>query len=329
MKIAVFGSGSWATAIVKIATETHQEVFWWVREEAIVEGVSKYHHNPLYLSQCELNTNKIKISNNIKEVISMADNLLFVIPSAFFARSLEELTSEDFKTKNIISATKGIIPETNQIVAEYMRDKFNVSYANQAVISGPSHAEEIAKESLTYLTVGSQNSLLAKHIADSFQCRYVKTTTSNDIEGIEYVGIMKNIYALAVGMCKGLGYGDNFISVVVANGLREIDNFLSICSPMEGRNIHNLAYLGDLLVTCYSQHSRNRTFGQMIGYGYSVNSAQLEMKMVAEGYYAAKCIHDLNKNFNAEIPIADAIYKILYKANSPKSEFEQLSQNFQ
>ncbi|MDD2530207.1 MAG: NAD(P)H-dependent glycerol-3-phosphate dehydrogenase [Bacteroidales bacterium] len=329
MKIAIFGSGSWATAIVKIASETHQEVFWWVREKEIVEGLKKYNHNPLYLSQCELDSNKIKISNDIKKIISKADNLLFVIPSAFFARSLEGLNSEDFKNKNVISATKGIVPETNQIVAEYMKEKYDVSYANQAVISGPSHAEEIAKENLTYLTVGSHNPLLAKHIADSFQCRYVKTTISKDIEGIEYVGIMKNIYALSVGICKGLGFGDNFISVVVANGLREMDDFLSVCSPMDERNIHNLAYLGDLLVTCYSQHSRNRTFGQMIGFGYSVNSAQLEMKMVAEGYYAAKCIHDLNKKFGAKIPIADAVYRILYKASSAKKEFDQLSNNFQ
>jgi glycerol-3-phosphate dehydrogenase (NAD(P)+) len=329
MKIAIFGSGSWATAIVKIACETHKEVFWWVREEEIVEGVKAFGYNPLYLSQCELDKNKITIDSDIKKIILAADNLLFVIPSAFFARSLKGLTSEDFKDKNIISATKGIVPETNQIVAEYMRDTYNISYANQAVISGPSHAEEIAKESLTYLTVGSKNPLLAKHLADNFNCRYVKTTISTDIEGIEYVGILKNIYALAVGICKGLGSGDNFISVVVANGLQEMENFLSICSPLEERNINNLAYLGDLLVTCYSQHSRNRTFGQMIGSGYSVNSAQLEMKMVAEGYYAANCIHELNKTHNAEIPIADAVYRILYKTSSARKEFAQLLEIFQ
>lgn len=329
MKIAIFGSGSWATAIVKIASETHQEVFWWVREEEIVEGVKLYGHNPLYLSQCQLDKDKITIDSDIKKIISSADNLLFVIPSAFFARSLEGLSADDLKNKNIISATKGIIPETNQIVAEYLRDTFDVSYANQAVISGPSHAEEIAKESLTYLTVGSHNPLLAKHIADNFNCRYVKTTISSDIEGIEYVGIMKNIYALAVGMCKGLGGGDNLISVLVANGLQEIETFLSLCSPLPERNINHLAYLGDLLVTCYSQHSRNRTFGQMIGSGYSVNTAQLEMKMVAEGYYAANCIHILNKTFKADIPIADAVYRILYKSSSAKKEFNQLTENFQ
>lgn len=329
MKIAIFGSGSWATAIVKIACEVHQEVYWWVREEEIVEGVKAHNHNPLFLSQCELNIDKITIDTDIKKIISSADNLLFVIPSAFLVRSLNGLTPEDFKGKNIISAIKGIVPETNQIVAEYMRDTFNISYANQAVISGPSHAEEIAKESLTYLTVGSHNLLLAKLIADNFECRYVKTTISNDIEGIEYVGIMKNIYALSVGICKGLGYGDNFIAVLVSNGLEEMENFLRQISPMPERNIHNLAYLGDLLVTAYSQHSRNRTFGQMIGSGYSVSSAQLEMKMVAEGYYATECIHRLNETQKAKIPIADAVYRIIYKNSSAAKEFHQLQSLFQ
>jgi len=329
MKIAIFGSGSWATAIVKIACEVHQEVYWWVREEEIVEGVKAHKHNPLFLSQCELNIDKITIDTDIKKIISSADNLLFVIPSAFLVRSLKGLTPDAFVGKNVISAIKGIIPETNQIVAEYFRDTYNISYANQAVISGPSHAEEIAKESLTYLTVGSQNPLLAKYIADNFECRYVKTTLSKDIEGIEYVGIMKNIYALAIGICKGLGCGDNFIAVVVANSLQEMENFLAISSPMPERNINHLAYLGDLLVTAYSQHSRNRTFGQMIGTGYSVNSAQLEMKMVAEGYYAANCIHELNKVHKAETPIADAVYRILYKNSSPSKEFIKLSEIFQ
>lgn len=329
MKIAIFGSGSWATAIIKIASETHQEIFWWVREDEIVEGVKSYGHNPLYLSQCQLDKDKITIDTDIKKIISCADNLLFVIPSAFFARSLEGLSKEDFKDKNIITATKGIIPETNQIVAEYLRDEFDISYANQAVISGPSHAEEIAKERLTYLTVGSHNTLLAQHIANNFTCRYVKTTISSDIEGIEYVGIMKNIYALAVGLSKGLGSGDNLISVLVANGLQEIENFLCIASPLPERNIHHLAYLGDLLVTCYSKHSRNRTFGQMVGSGYSVNTSQLEMKMVAEGYFAAKCIHILNKTVKAEIPIAEAVYRILYKNSSARKEFDKLTEIFQ
>lgn len=328
MKIAILGSGSWATAIVKIATENHDEVFWWVREKEIKEGVEKYNHNPLFLSQCELNAQKITIDNDIKTIVSKSDNLLFVIPSAFLARSIEPLSKEDFKNKRIISAIKGIVPETNQIVAEYFNSQYGVPFNLQAVISGPSHAEEIAKENLTYLTVGSENSLMAQHLAENFSCRYVRTTTSDDIRGIEYVGILKNIYALAVGICKGLGCGDNFIAVVVANALAEMESFLAKANPKQDRNINNLAYLGDLLVTAYSQHSRNRTFGQMIGQGYSVCSAQLEMKMIAEGYFAAKCIHELNLQHNSNIPIAEAVYRILYEASSASKEFAQLAENF-
>jgi Glycerol-3-phosphate dehydrogenase len=328
MKIAILGSGSWATAIVKIATENHDEVFWWVREQEIKEGVEKYGHNPLYLSQCELEAKKITISNDIKTIISSANNLLFVIPSAFLARSLEPLSKEDFANKQIISAIKGIVPETNQIVAEFFNSKYSVPFTSQAVISGPSHAEEIAKEHLTYLTVGSENPLLAEYIATNFSCRYVRTTISDDIRGIEYVGILKNIYALAVGICNGLGCGDNFIAVVVSNALQEMEAFLVKANPKTDRNCNNLAYLGDLLVTAYSQHSRNRTFGQMIGQGYSVCSAQLEMKMIAEGYFAAKCIHQLNISHNSNIPIADAVYRILYEGSSASKEFALLAENF-
>lgn len=328
MKIAVFGSGSWATAIVKIACETHQEVYWWVREEEIANGVKKYGHNPLFLSQCELDAKKIHIDTDIRNIIKSANNLIFVIPSAFLVRSLGGLNPEDFVGKNVVSAIKGIVPETNQIVAEYFADFYGISYGNQAVVSGPSHAEEIAKEGLTYLTIGSTNSELAKKISKGFECRYVKTVISEDINGIEYGGILKNIYALAVGICKGIGRGDNFISVLVSNAAQEMENFLSKVSPMEKRNINNFVYLGDLLVTAYSQHSRNRTFGQMIGSGYSIRSAQLEMNMVAEGYYAAKCIHDANKNHGADIPIAEAVYRILYKGSSPNKELDILAMNF-
>ncbi len=328
MKIAIFGSGSWATALVKIACETHKEIFWWVREEEIAEGVRKHGYNPLYLSQCELDSCKIHIETDIKNIINKTDNLLFVVPSAFLARSLEGLSPKDFEDKYLISAIKGIVPETNQIVADYFAEHFLVPYNNQAVISGPSHAEEIAKSSLTYLTVGSTNTELAEFYAESFSCRYVNTVVSNDIIGIEYGGILKNIYALAVGIANGLGRRDNFISVLVANSAQEMQRFLDKVSPLEGRNITHFVYLGDLLVTAYSQHSRNRTFGQMVGSGYSIHSAQLEMKMVAEGYYAAKSIHIANKAHNADIPIAEAVYRILYKGSSPTKEIEALSQDF-
>ncbi|MDR0971645.1 MAG: NAD(P)H-dependent glycerol-3-phosphate dehydrogenase [Bacteroidales bacterium] len=329
MKIAIFGSGSWATALVKVAQENHDEIFWWVREKEIVCGLKTHNHNPLYLSECKLKADKITISDDIKEIISRADDLLFVIPSYFLADALSPLSEKDFKNKSVISAIKGIVPQTNQIVAAFLRDKYNIPYTNQAVISGPSHAEEVAKEYLTYLTVASENSLLANHIANNLNCNFLRTTISNDIEGIEYIGIMKNIYALAVGICKGLSFGDNFISVLVCNGLQEMEDFINLClKDNKQRNMNNLAYLGDLLVTAYSQHSRNRTFGQMIGAGYTACSAKLEMKMVAEGYYSAKCIYELNKNVKAKIPIVDAVYKILYQEASACKEFSLLAKNF-
>ncbi|MCI7465209.1 MAG: NAD(P)H-dependent glycerol-3-phosphate dehydrogenase, partial [Bacteroidales bacterium] len=320
MNIAVLGSGSWATAIVKIATQTHTKVYWWVREQEIVQAVENFGHNPLYLRSCELDRERIIVSSDLKMIVSKATDIILVIPAAFVAGSLQSLCPKDFEGKRIICATKGIIPQTNQIVADYIRDYFNVRDENQAVISGPSHAEEIAQERLTYLTVGSCNDEFAKQVAEGLKCRFVKTTTSSDIRGIEYGAVMKNIYALAAGIARGAGYGDNFVAVLIANAAQEMGAFLAVAAPQE-RDTNRFVYLGDLLVTAYSQHSRNRTFGQMIGQGYSVKSAQLEMAMVAEGYYAAECIDKANRSIGVSLPIARAVYEILYEGKSADEEF--------
>lgn len=327
MEIAVLGSGSWATAIVKIATQTHQKVHWWVREQEIAEGVKKYGHNPLYLRSCELDSDKIEVCTDLRKVVSKARNIILVIPAAFVARSLQDLSPEDWETKRVISATKGMVPETNQIVSDYLLDKFGIALSDQAVVSGPSHAEEIAQERITYLTVGSENESFAQEMASAFACRFVKTTTSSDIRGIEYGTVLKNIYALASGIARGIGYGDNFIAVLIANAAREMRSFLDAVAPIE-RDTDRFVYLGDLLVTAYSQHSRNRTFGQMIGQGYSVKSAQLEMAMVAEGYYAADCIHKANREVGAQLPVADAVYDILYRGLAAGGVLERLSESF-
>lgn len=327
MNIAVLGSGSWATAIVKIATQTHTKVYWWVREQEIVQAVESFGHNPLYLRSCELDRERIIVSSDLKMIVSKATDIILVIPAAFVAGSLQSLCPKDFEGKRIICATKGIIPQTNQIVADYIRDYFNVRDENQAVISGPSHAEEIAQERLTYLTVGSCNDEFAKQVAEGLKCRFVKTTTSSDIRGIEYGAVMKNIYALAAGIARGAGYGDNFVAVLIANAAQEMEAFLAVAAPQE-RDTNRFVYLGDLLVTAYSQHSRNRTFGQMIGQGYSVKSAQLEMAMVAEGYYAAECIDKANRSIGVSLPIARAVYEILYKGKSADEEFKRLSELF-
>ena len=327
MNIAVLGSGSWATAIVKIATQTHTKVYWWVREQEIVQAVENFGHNPLYLRSCELDRERIIVSSDLKMIVSKATDIILVIPAAFVAGSLQSLCPKDFEGKRIICATKGINPQTNQIVADYIRDYFNVRDENQAVISGPSHAEEIAQERLTYLTVGSCNDEFAKQVAEGLKCRFVKTTTSSDIRGIEYGAVMKNIYALAAGIARGAGYGDNFIAVLIANAAQEMGAFLAVAAPQE-RDTNRFVYLGDLLVTAYSQHSRNRTFGQMIGQGYSVKSAQLEMAMVAEGYYAAECIDKANRSIGVSLPIARAVYEILYEGKSADEEFKRLSELF-
>ena len=327
MNIAVLGSGSWATAIVKIATQTHTKVYWWVREQEIVQAVESFGHNPLYLRSCELDRERIIVSSDLKMIVSKATDIILVIPAAFVAGSLQSLCPKDFEGKRIICATKGIIPQTNQIVADYIRDYFNVRDENQAVISGPSHAEEIAQERLTYLTVGSCNDEFAKQVAEGLKCRFVKTTTSSDIRGIEYGAVMKNIYALAAGIARGAGYGDNFVAVLIANAAQEMGAFLAVAAPQE-RDTNRFVYLGDLLVTAYAQHSRNRTFGQMIGQGYSVKSAQLEMAMVAEGYYAAECIDKANRSIGVSLPIARAVYEILYEGKSADEEFKRLSELF-
>ena len=327
MNIAVLGSGSWATAIVKIATQTHTKVYWWVREQEIVQAVENFGHNPLYLRSCELDRERIIVSSDLKMIVSKATDIILVIPAAFVAGSLQSLCPKDFEGKRIICATKGIIPQTNQIVADYIRASLNVRDENQAVISGPSHAEEIAQERLTYLTVGSCNDEFAKQVAEGLKCRFVKTTTSSDIRGIEYGAVMKNIYALAAGIARGAGYGDNFVAVLIANAAQEMGAFLAVAAPQE-RDTNRFVYLGDLLVTAYSQHSRNRTFGQMIGQGYSVKSAQLEMAMVAEGYYAAECIDKANRSIGVSLPIARAVYEILYEGKSADEEFKRLSELF-
>lgn len=327
MNIAVFGGGSWATAIVKILTQTHDKVYWWVREEEIKNSITQYGYNDLYLSYCEIDNHKVYISNDIHEIVLKGDVLFFVIPAAFLETSLSTLNKQELKGKKIVSAIKGIIPSTNQVVSNWIKDYFDVPLQMQGVISGPSHAEEAAQDKLTYLTCASTDKTFAQEIANIISCRFVKTVLSDDIIGIEYGAVMKNIYALAAGIVKGMGYGDNFIAVLIANATREMECFLEKITSKQ-RNINNLVYLGDLLVTCYSQHSRNRTFGQMIGQGYSVQSAQLEMKMIAEGYYSALCVHKDNELHNCKLPIAEFVYNVLYKQANKESELDILKQQF-
>ena len=326
LKYAVFGAGSWATAIVKMLCENLDEVCWYMRSVYIKEHLLKEQHNPSYLSSVEFNLKQLKLSNDINEMVNYADVLIFVIPSAFIHSELEKITA-DISNKTIVSAVKGILPESGKLLGEHFHDVYHVPFENIAVIGGPCHAEEVALERLSYLTISCADETKAKAIAKNLSSEYIKTKTSDDIIGIEYAVMLKNIYAIAAGIAHGLGYGDNFQSVLMSNAIREMKRFIRKRHKMK-RNINNSAYLGDLLVTGYSVFSRNRMFGNMIGKGYTVKSAQMEMSMVAEGYYAAKSAYELNEKSQkkTKIPIIDAVYEILYQGKEPKKVFQKLTE---
>ena len=323
MAIAVIGGGSWATAIVKMLTENNDYVGWWMRDAENVMHIKKFHHNKKYLSSVEMATERIDISTDINHIIQNADCLIFAIPSAFLKSALSGLTVP-LKDKLVFSAIKGIVPDENQIVGEYFYKQHDVPLENIGVITGPCHAEEVALERLSYLTIASMNEEAAEMVADNLACKFILTKTSDDIYGTEYAAVLKNIYALAAGIYHGLGYGDNFQAVLVSNAIREMKKFIKVVHPIK-RDISGSAYLGDLLVTAYSQFSRNRTFGNMIGKGYTIRSAMLEMNMVAEGYYAAKLIREVRSEKEVKMPIAEAVYKVLYEDRNPKKVMAKLA----
>ena len=322
-KIAVLGGGSWATAIVKMLSENLEIVGWYMRSVYSIEHIKRNKHNPNYLSSAELQPKQLDLSNNINQIVKNYDILIFAIPSAFLKTELEKLT-ESLENKIVFSAIKGIVPETGLIVGEHFHDNHNVSLENIGVITGPCHAEEVAMERLSYLTIACQDQKKAKNLSKYIAGRYIKTKISDDIIGTEYAAMLKNIYAIAAGIAHGLGYGDNFQSVLMSNAIREMKRYIKKVHKMK-RNINNSAYLGDLLVTGYSVFSRNRMFGNMIGKGYTVKSAQMEMSMVAEGYYATKSAFEINQKNRAKTPIIDAVYNVLYGKKEAKDEFLKLT----
>ncbi len=324
VKLAVVGGGSWATAIVKILTETNENVGWWMRNAETIAQIKLTHVNPKYLSAAELPVEKINMTTDINQIVRNATHIIFAVPSAFLKDALKGLT-EPLHDKIIYSAIKGIVPDENLIVGEFFNEKYNVDINTIGVITGPCHAEEVALERLSYLTIACQTKEHAQLMAEKMTCHYIRTKTSDDIFGTEYAAVLKNIYALAAGMYHGLGYGDNFQAVLVSNAIREMKKFMKVVHPIK-RDINNSAYLGDLLVTAYSQFSRNRLFGTMIGKGYTVNSAILEMNMVAEGYYATKLIRLVRKEHEVKMPIANAVYKVLYEGKSPKKTLAKLAE---
>lgn len=326
LKFAVFGSGSWATAIVKMLCENQEKVGWYMRSVYTKEHLLKEQHNPSYLSSVEFNLEKLQLSNDINEMVAYADVLIFAIPSAFISGELKKLHLE-LTDKIVVSAVKGIIPESGLLLGEHFHSNYDVPFENIGVIAGPCHAEEVALERLSYLTISCMDAEKAKLIAQALSSDYIKTKISDDVIGTEYAVMLKNIYAIAAGIAHGLGYGDNFQSVLMSNAIREMKRFIKKMHKMK-RNINNSAYLGDLLVTGYSVFSRNRMFGNMIGKGYTVKSAQMEMSMIAEGYYATKSAFELNKKNKkkTQLPIINAVYDVLYEGKDAKKVFNKLTE---
>ena len=325
-KIAIIGSGSWATAIAKIVIEHTHDIGWYFRKEDKIEEFKRKGHNPAYLTSVHFNLNEIFFSSDINEIIEEYDTLVFVTPSPYLKDLLKKLKKE-LHSKLIVTAIKGIVPDEDLVCSEYFHKAYNVPYENLAVIGGPSHAEEVAMERLTYLTIGCSDVDKARSFSEKLASNYVKTKTSQDVIGIEYASVLKNVYAIAAGMCYGLKYGDNFQAVLMSNAMQEMNRFLNTINPIE-RAIIDSVYLGDQLVTGYSKFSRNHTFGAMIGKGYSIKAAQIEMEMVAEGYFGTKCMKEINRRLHVNMPILDAVYNILYERINPQTEIKLLTDSF-
>lgn len=324
-KFAVIGGGSWATAIVKMLSENVDTIHWYMRSEYAIEHIKKQDHNPNYLSSVEFDNNQLELSSDINKTVAAADYLIFAIPSAFLKRELDALEIS-LKDKVIFSAIKGIVPESSLIVGEHFEVHFDVPAENIGVITGPCHAEEVALERLSYLTIASCDEKKARVLAKNLKSEYIKCKLSKDVNGTEYGAMLKNIYAIAAGIAHGLNYGDNFQSVLMSNAIKEMKRFINKVDNTK-RNINDSAYLGDLLVTGYSVFSRNRMFGNMIGKGYTVKSAQMEMSMIAEGYYATESAYKINKEKGAKTPIINAVYAILYDGKNPKKVIKKLAEN--
>jgi len=331
MRFGIVGSGSWATALAKILTDNGNAIHWWVRNADTIQYIQKRKHNPHYLSAAYFNQAQLQLTDNVQELVSAVDVIVVAVPSAYVSSIFEGVDASQLEGKKIVSAVKGILPDHNVLLNQYLQTNFNFPLDHYFTLLGPCHAEEVAAEKLSYLTFSGTTHESAQEIASHFNCDYINTVVNTDIYGSQFASVLKNIYALGAGIAHGLEYGDNFLSVYIANCANEMANFLQKCEHPEGAtkaavppNYNASVYLGDLLVTCYSLYSRNRTFGNMIGKGYSVKAAQLELNMVAEGYNASKCIFEINQAYGAEMPIATAIYQILWKQMHAANGFAEV-----
>ncbi|MBI3141343.1 MAG: NAD(P)-binding domain-containing protein [Bacteroidetes bacterium] len=323
-KILVVGSGSWATALLKILLFNKKNAYWWLRKQEVIDFISAYRHNPKYLSTVEIGLSPDKMGTELKELLVDKDVVILAVPSAYLPEVIEKIEPRNLANKVLVSAIKGTVAGKNQAVHEYLQQQFGIESNKYVAITGPCHAEEVASEKLSYLTFSSTSPNQAQAVSRLFANRFIKTNTTTDVAGTEYAAILKNIYAILAGICQGVGMGDNFQAVLVSNAMQEMKRFLESAYPME-RNLLETCYMGDLLVTAYSQYSRNRTFGRMVGRGYSIKSAQIEMDMVAEGYYATKSIYEIAQNLRIATPMIDSAYHILYNNVAPSIEISLLA----
>ena len=331
MRFGIIGSGSWATALAKILTDNGNAIHWWVRNADTIQYIQKRKHNPHYLSAAYFNQAQLHLTDNVEELVAAVDVVVVAVPSAYVVSIFEGIDASLLEGKKIVSAVKGILPDHNVLLNQYLHTTFNFPLDHYFTLLGPCHAEEVAAEKLSYLTFSGTTHEAAQEVASHFNSDYINTVVNTDIYGSQFASVLKNIYALGAGIAHGLDYGDNFLSVYIANCANEMANFLQKCDHPEGAskvvvapNYNASVYLGDLLVTCYSLYSRNRTFGNMIGKGYSVKAAQLELNMVAEGYNASKCIFEINQTYGAEMPIATGIYQILWKHVHAANGFSEI-----
>ena len=327
-RIGLLGSGSWATALAKMLCENVEELNWWVRSEDTIQHIENFGSNPKYIQSIQFPKDKLKLSSNMRDVISASDVVIVAIPSMYIDEAFDEAFGDEvpveMNNKLLFSAIKGMIPKYNSIPARYLHKRFGIPYDRIGIICGPCHAEEVARERLSYLTVACPETDNAELFAPLLRTRYIKVSTSDDVFGAELAAVLKNVYAIGAGLARGLDYGDNFISVLISNAATEMKRFIDTAHDID-RNIKSSPYLGDLLVTAYSVNSRNRTLGMMVGQGYTVKAAVIEMNMVAEGMTGSKGIYEMNKQLNVDMPIAESVYRVLHERMSPILEMRLLS----
>ena len=327
-KVAVIGSGSWATALAKLLMANCQRIGWYFHRQEAIDEFLRCGHNPVYLSDVSFDTTRIDFTSDVNEAVRNADTLLIVVPSPYLLDTADKIT-EDISAKNIVSAVKGIVPKSSMLVTDFFQSRFGCKSDNLLAIGGPCHAEEVALDRLSYLTIGCRDLAKSEEFSRLIAGKRMRTIVSTDVSGIEYAAVLKNVYAIAGGIISGMKAGDNFMAMMVSNAIREMARFVDAIAPMPTRDICKSAYLGDLLVTAYSRFSRNHNFGAMIGKGYRVKAAMMEMEQVAEGYYAADCIHRINaEGPKVDMPILNCVYSILYEKKSPRRAFDIVAETF-